>query len=109
MIDGLHAKSEFRFEINRVASSGRCKVEVYARVPDGGNGESRWERIGVIQAREEMWEKIESALILGVEAGVVIEVEDKVMVTGVESEWAKARREAQESAVKSFNEVVSRK
>lgn len=101
--NGIGNKSRLRFEITSLHGSDRVRVEVWARVADTGASQvkcgpnpTRWERIGTIQTHRETWEWMEAVVVLGVESGVGVEIEEERKGPESESEWARARRLALE-------------
>jgi hypothetical protein len=96
-------KSLLRVEVTYTPEGigkGRCRVEILQRVPDGGDGQTKWQRIGTIGTSKAIWEDIEAALLLGAcEVGMEVEFSATQMEVEAESDWGKARREAQEGAI----------
>lgn len=94
-------KTLFHFEITHTANKQRAKVQIMTRVSDGDGNQTKWERIGTLGVSKECWEQLEGILVLGMcEAGVLAEFDESVMQSESESDWARARREAQEDVVK---------
>jgi hypothetical protein len=85
---------------------GRCKVSIMQRVPDGADGQTRWERLGNLGMSKSIWEQVQAIILLGSsEAGIEVEFSEDRMEVEAESDWARARREAQEGAVKMARKI----